>query len=109
MFSSDAEESMSALGRRFNAQLTVTPRADGGLYLVVGRVGSPDLAVATIGGQVLVRLPNQTHVLALIPSNTERALKAHPDVALAGAVTIDPVRFAQFARLAGLDMSADAT
>jgi hypothetical protein len=73
------------------------------LCLVVGRVASPEHAVASVGGDVLVRIPDGRRVLATASYSGLVALQRHPDVALAGPVSIDRDRFGRFAQLVGLD------
>ncbi|MFN2418826.1 MAG: hypothetical protein ABR593_07880 [Candidatus Limnocylindria bacterium] len=73
------------------------------LFLVVGRSGPPDLAIRAVGGQVLTRLPGQRRVLAVAALDAYPALSRHPEIALAGPVSIDAERFGRFAQLIGLD------
>ncbi len=76
------------------------------LFFVVGRTGPPDLAVRAVGGQVLTRLPDQRRVLAVAALDAYTALSRHPEVALAGPVSIDAERFGRFAQLVGLDAAS---
>lgn len=76
------------------------------LFFVVGRTGPPDLAVRAVGGQVLTRLPDQRRVLAVAALDRYTALSRHPEVALAGPVSIDAERFGRFAQLVGLDAAS---
>lgn len=91
-----------AMSRAFGADVTVD-RPPRGLYLVIGRQRLPDGPVRAAGGEVVVRLPERATVLAVLPVDAHAAVQRHPDVALAGPVTIDPDRFARFAAFAGLD------
>ncbi|MGH3129402.1 MAG: hypothetical protein ACRDNX_01150 [Gaiellaceae bacterium] len=80
------------------------PPAQGrSLFFVLGRTGSPEVAVRGAGGTVVTHLPDPRRVLALLPFDAFPGLQRHPEVALAGPVGIDPQRFAGFARLIGLD------
>lgn len=56
-----------------------------------------------VGGQVITRLPDARRVLAIAPLEAYSALSRHPEIALAGPVSIDPQRFGAFAQLVGLD------
>jgi hypothetical protein len=77
------------------------------LCFVVGHERLPDQAVASVGGRTVVRLPDGRRLLAVVRLDTLPVLQRHPDVALAGPVTIDAERFGRFARLVGLDETAD--
>lgn len=90
------------MARAFGAEVAVD-RSPRGLYLVIGRRHLPEAAVRAARGEVVVRLPERATVLAILPVDAHAAVQHHPDVALAGPVTIDPARFARFAALAGLD------
>jgi hypothetical protein len=92
----------SETSRAFGANVSVLTQGQS-LFFVVGWTGAPDLAVHSVGGQVVTRLPDPRRVLALAPLEAYSALSGHRDVALAGAVAIDPERFGRFAQLAGLD------
>jgi hypothetical protein len=98
----------SATARAFGAEVDVEPPPRG-LYLVVGRHGMPDAAIRSVGGEVMVRMEERDSVLAILAVDTHLALQHHPDVALAGPVTIDPERFARFVALAGLDRDRPPT
>jgi hypothetical protein len=58
--------------------------------------------VRSVGGTVVTRLPDPRRVLAFAPLAAHAELRGHPDLALAGPVSIDPQRFERFARLIGL-------
>jgi hypothetical protein len=73
-----------------------------GLFFVIGRSGSPREAIMTLGGEVVTQLPDERRVLALLPQVGYLSLQAHPEIELAGPVSIDAERFERFARLAGL-------
>lgn len=92
----------SAAARAFGASISVATEGQS-LFLVVGRTGPPDLAVRAVGGQVLMRLPDQRRVLAVAALDVYPALNRHPEIALAGPVSIDAERFGRFAKLIGLD------
>lgn len=94
----------SATARTFGANVDVSVEGQS-LFFVVGWSGAPDLAVRSVGGQVVTRLPDPRRVLAVAPLEAYAALGRHRDVALAGPVGIDAARFSAFARLAGLDAS----
>jgi len=96
----------SNTARAFDANIHLE-LPDRGLYLVVGRGRSPVTLIKTCGGQSLVRIPDSFTVLAMLPVQTFLAFQKHRDIALVGPVSIDPVRFAQFAQAAGLDPDGD--
>lgn len=92
----------SATAEAFGADVRV--RDEGrSLFLVVGRQGAPDHAVRAAGGQVVTRLPDRRRVLAVAPLAAYGPLTAHPEVELAGPVSIDAARFGAFARLIALE------
>lgn len=70
------------------------------LCLVIGRI-SPISAVNAVNGSI-VTIISQNRVLALVDIVFLSNLRGHRDVVLAGPVSIDPQRFAQFARLVGV-------
>ena len=70
---------------------------------VVSLLDSPDAVVESLGGTVLMRLPDPSRVLAVVPDGELANLRAHPDIGLAGPVPTDRAGFATFARLTGLD------
>jgi hypothetical protein len=86
----------------FGATVTV-PVSGGSLFFVVGRAGAPDAAIQAVGGRVVVRLPDVRRVLAVAPLAAHEQLRRHRDLALAGAVSVDPQRFGAFAQMLGLD------
>jgi hypothetical protein len=86
----------------FGAKVSV-PVAGRSLFFVVGRSGAPDAAVHAIGGAVVVRLSDERRVLAIAPLAGHERLRLHPDVMLAGAVSVDANRFGAFAKMIGLD------
>jgi hypothetical protein len=92
----------SATSRAFGADVRVATEGQS-LFFVVGWTGPPDLAVRASGGQVVTRLPDPRRVLAVAPLEAYSALSRHPEVALAGPISIDPERFGAFARMVGLD------
>ena len=92
----------SAASRAFGASVSIATEGQS-LFLVVGRTGPPDGAVRSVGGQVLMRLSDQHRVLAAAALDAYAALRRHPEIALAGPVSIDPGRFVRFAQLMGLD------
>jgi hypothetical protein len=73
-----------------------------GLFLVVGRGKSPVAAVNGAGGQVVANLVGGRRLLAVLPVTQAMTLHRHPDVALAGSVTVDAARFKRFMKLAGI-------
>jgi hypothetical protein len=97
----------SAVAREFGASVSITAEGQS-LFLVVGRTGPPDLAIRDLGGEVITRLPGQRRVLAVAALDTYTALNRHPQIALAGPVSIDAERFAWFAQLVGLDAAIPA-
>ena len=92
----------SATSRAFGANVAVATEGQS-LFLVVGWTAPPDAAVRATGGQVVTRLPDPRRVLAVAPLEAYSALSRHPEIALAGPVSIDPGRFSRFAQLVGLD------
>ena len=95
------------MARVFGASISIAAEGQS-LFLVVGRTGPPDLAVRAVGGEVLTRLPGGRRVLAVAALDAYAALNRHPEIALAGPVSIDAERFAWFARLVGLDAALPA-
>lgn len=92
----------SATAEAFGADVRV--RDEGrSLFFVVGRGGPPDRAVLAAGGQVVTRLPDPSRVLALAPLESYARLTRHPEIELAGPISIDAERFGAFARLLSLD------
>lgn len=72
------------------------------LFLVVGADADPAPAVLAAGGAVLARL-GPHRLLAHCQVTRGAALAGHADVRAAGPVSIDPARFAAFARRLRLD------
>ena len=99
---SGASVGESATSRSFGANVSVATEGQS-LYFVVGWMGPPDLAVSSVGGQVVTRLPDPRRVLAVAPLDASAALSRHREIALAGPISIDAERFGAFARLVGLD------
>jgi hypothetical protein len=93
---------VSAMADAFGATVSV-PVSGRSLFFVVGRSGAPDAAVQAVGGTVVVRLPDVRRVLAVAPLAAHEQLRRHPDLALAGAVSIDAQRFGAFAQMIGLE------
>lgn len=73
------------------------------LFLVIGRAAPPVALVRKYGGRVVFLLPDTNKLLAILPVDAQPLFQTHPQIALCGPVTIDPVRFAQFVALIGLD------
>lgn len=96
------------MARAFGAEVAVdsSPR---GLYLVVGHTAMPVHAVRGAGGEIVVGLEARNTLLAVLDLDCHPLVAHHPDVALAGPVTIDPERFARFVALAGLDSTPQPT
>jgi hypothetical protein len=92
----------SAASRAFGASVSIATEGQS-LFLVVGRTGPPDVALRSVGGQVLTRLSDHHRVLAVAALDAYAALSRHPEIALAGPVSIDPERLGRFAQLMGLD------
>ena len=90
------------MANAFGAKVSV-PVNGRSLFFVVGRSGAPDAPVQAVGGTVVVRLPDERRVLAIAPLAAHEQLRRHPDLALAGAVSVDARRFGAFARMIGLD------
>jgi len=79
----------------FDAQVSLTA-ANRGLFLIVGRRGSPANHVRGMNGQVVYRLPNDRALLAAMPIESFMALRGHREIAHIGPVMIDGERFNQF-------------
>jgi hypothetical protein len=95
----------SDTARAFGANVAVSTEGQS-LFFVVGWTAPPDVPVRAAGGQVVTRLPDPRRVLAVAPLEAYSALSRHPDIALAGPVSIDPERFGRFAQLVGLDRAS---
>ena len=93
---------VSAMADAFGAQITM-PIDGRSLFFVVGRTGPPDRIIASVGGSIVTHLPDSRRVLALAPLEALGTLTNHPDLAVAGPVSVDEARFSSFARLIGLD------
>ena len=98
----------SPTARQFGASVDIAGAANRSLYLVIGHRKSPRSAVTALGGEVVVALPDGVRVLAVMPTAAQLAIQRHPDVALAGPVSIDPDRFGRFVALAGLNGEASS-
>ena len=99
----------SAMARQFGASIDVAAPEGRALFLVVGKGVSPRPAVSSVDGQIVVEFPDGVRVLALLQVAMQASVQRHRDIALAGAVSIDPVRFARFAALVGLNGGAEPT
>lgn len=97
------EGSDQAMARSFGAAVDLRAAEGRTLFLVVGRDRSPQPAIRSLGGAVVTRLPGGRRCIAVLELGRADALRAHPDIALAGPVSIDQERFAHFARLIQLD------
>ena len=96
----------SETARAFGAEISII---DGqALFYVVARTGNPDAAVRSAGGEIVTRLHSALQVLALAPLSAHVQLRDHPDLALAGPVTIDANRFERFTSLIGMKRKQDA-
>lgn len=87
------------IARSFGARVDFASGSSS-LCLVATR-GSPQPAINAVGGRVLAAL-SATQVIAVVDMSLFSQLQRHPDVLRAGAVTVDPERFARFQRLIGL-------
>lgn len=91
----------STTAEAFGADVSL--RADGrSLFFVVGRKGSPDAAVRSVGGSIVTHLQAPERALAVAPLAAHAELREHRDLRLAGPVSVDPQRFERFCRLIGL-------
>jgi hypothetical protein len=90
----------SSTARAFDANISIADHGQS-LFYVVARAGTPDAAVHSVGGEIVGRLTVRK-ALALAPLALHATLRNHPDLELAGPITIDPERFARFTRLLGL-------
>jgi hypothetical protein len=92
----------SPIAQAFGADIqVVSPQHR--LFLVIGRAAPPVALVHRFGGRVVFQLPETNKLLAILPVDVQPLFLSHPQIALCGPVTIDPVRFAQFVALIGLD------
>lgn len=96
------QDGLSATADAFGARVSL-PIEGRLLFFVVGHDGPPDAAVQRAGGVIVARLADPRHALALAPLTSHAALRADRELNHAGPVSIDPVRFGQFAALIGLD------
>jgi len=90
----------SETARAFGAEISLVEGQ--ALFYVVARTGTPDTAVRSAGGEIVTRLHSAPHALAFAPLSAHLQLRNHPDLALAGPVTIDPKRFERFTTLIGM-------
>ena len=77
--------------------------SDLGLFFIMGRTGSPEEAVRSVGGNIVFRLPGNQKLLAVLRTASFSEIQRHQDVALVGPVVVDPQRFARFAALLHLE------
>jgi len=63
------------MARQFGASISVGSAGERGLFFVVGRGVSPSVAVTTLGGQIVVQLPDDLKVLAVVPVANQWALQ----------------------------------
>ena len=100
-----AENSLSgssAMAEAYGARVSM-PVEGRSLFFLIGRAGPPDVIVRDAGGVVVTRLPDPRRVLAVLPLAAHAGLRQHPDIELAGPVSIDAERFSRFAQMVGLD------
>jgi hypothetical protein len=95
-----AASESSATAKSFGAQISLADHGQA-LFYVVARAGSPDAALRSVGGEVMSRL-SPSQALGLAPLSAHADLRHHPDLELAGPITIDPQRFERFTRLIGV-------
>lgn len=88
----------SDTARAFGASVGLETRGKA-LCLVVGRK-SPLAAINAVDGQVAVAL-SAKKLLAVIELSLLSQVQRHRDVVLAGPVSVDQGRFAQFAQMMG--------
>jgi hypothetical protein len=89
----------SDTARAFGASVDMETRGKA-LCLVVGNRKSPLAAINAAGGQVAVVLTPRK-MLAVIELSLLSQVQRHRDVVLAGPVSVDQGRFAQFAQMMG--------
>jgi hypothetical protein len=95
---------ISPTAEAFGAEVS-TPERERSLFFVIGRDGPPDATVRSVGGTVVTHLQDRRRVLAVAPLAAHAALRQSRELLLAGPISIDPQRFARFARLIGLNDS----
>lgn len=89
----------SAVTAAFGASTSVsTP--DQGMYLVVGRNGSPDGIIAEAGGSIVLRLSN-LRSLAMLSFEAYLQFMRTPRISFIGPVSVDQQRFERFLSLFG--------
>jgi len=89
----------SATASAFGAKIAITTGSWALCLVEVRR--SPAAALNTVGAKLLASR-SATKVIALVDMALFAQLRAHPDVARAGSISIDPARFARFQQLVGL-------
>lgn len=92
---SNADPASSNIANAFGARIEVASPGRG-MYLVIGRGGSPAALVRSAGGRLILRL-SDNKLLVRLPTEKFLALQRHPAIALIGPVEIDQQRFARFA------------
>lgn len=93
----------TAIARAFGARVEATASGELSLFFVVGAAQRPDAAVASVGGEVVMRLADDRKVLAAYPLSVHPALMRDRRIALAGPVNVDRPAFARFMELLGLE------
>lgn len=87
------------MARSFGAKVEM---ASGSLGLcLIATVGSPLPAVNAVGARVLAQL-SPTRVIAVVDMTLFGQLQHRRDVLMAGPISVDPTRFAQFQRIVGI-------
>lgn len=93
----------SPTARAFEAGVSISDHGSA-LFYVIARSGLPDLAVRSVGGELVTRLPDPCQALALAPIAAHAQLRDHADLRLAGPVSVDPERFKRFTKAVGVDV-----
>jgi hypothetical protein len=94
-----SNRSLSKMAESFGAKVDIDFGSKA-MCFVIGRV-SPIAAINAAQGIVAAKL-SETRVLAVVDLVHLPILQRHPDIEIAGPVSIDADRFARFANLVGV-------
>lgn len=89
----------SATAQAFGATVSVAQGSWAICLVAVRR--DPAAALNAVGAKLLASLTS-SKVIAFVDMTLFAQLRSHPDVAHAGAISIDPQRFARFQEIIGL-------
>ena len=85
------EENISVSTGIFGASVRISA-PDTGMFLVIGRTVSPQKAVLSLGGEIVMVLSDRTLLVTLTFSDYV-SLKASPEISRIGPITVDIERF----------------